>query len=1122
MSDPQAYTIGWISALATEFVAAQQFLDERHNPPESVGHHDNNFYVLGRIGRHNVVMATLPEGEYGTTTAATVAKDMLRSFPNIRIGLMVGIGGGAPTEAHDIRLGDIVVSTRDGNHGGVFQYDFGKTIQDQTFHYEQHLNQPPQLLLTAVSGLKAQYMGDNHELDSKVRQVLERKPKLRKKFSQPPSSSDKLYRSDFVHQSSLQPCSEVCMDDPDNLVTRPERGEEDDNPAIHYGLIASANQLMKDALIRDKLATEKGVLCFEMEAAGLMNHFPCLVVRGICDYADSHKNKEWQGYAAMIASAYAKELLKQIPPNKVEAENRILETIGPALSEIEKTTIATQAAVVGMGSQLLCDKIKSWLCPPDPSTNINYAKKLRHEGTGAWLLKKPFFQLWHSGCNRHIWLYGLAGCGKTVLSATILDYLSERHDGLLLRFYFDFSDARKQRVSGMLRSLAFQMYERGPVFRRHLNALFHDHHDGQDQPPTKTLSEVIRKMLMEGKNVCVVLDALDESTTRDQLLRWIQDITFDPELHHVRLLCTSRPESDLHQGLPDCIGQENCFSVDRQALNEDIRAYVVWQLTGGEGFKKRKLSEDLVELIESKVGKGSDGMFRWAACQMDNLAKCPTAKKMREELENLPENLTKTYERMLQSIPKNLRNSATRLLQFLVHSEQPLTLQEAKEVIATNIDVNPPFFDADDRVFEESLVLQYAPGLISIVEVTIHRDTVKKELHLAHFSVKEFLEAQADFGRPSASNAITRTCLTYLKDITGSHTGINQNFPMARFAAKTWTRFGSLAEAFQDSFQAMLVFVEGEETFQRWCRLYQADWSWDKDPGPPKGSRLYYTCLSGLSNVARELINKGAGVNAQGGLYGNALQAASAEGHSEIVGLLLEKGADVNAQGGNYGNALQAASAGGYSKIVELLLETGADVNAQGRLYSNALQVASVRGRYEVVKLLLQKGADVNIQAGDYGNALQAASIKGYYKIAELLIEKGADVNAQAGLYGNALQAASSRGRYKVVKLLLEKGADVNAQAGDYSNALQVASVRGRYEVVKLLLEKGADINAQGGLYSNALQVASIKGYYKIVELLLEKEADVNAQGGPDKHDLQKRPQRDCKSISREVKRLRT
>jgi nucleoside phosphorylase len=80
---------------------------------------------------------------------------------------------------------------------------------------------------------------------------------------------------------------------------------------------------MKDALVRDKLSAEKGVLCFEMEAAGLMNHFPCLVIRGICDYSDSHKNKEWQGYAAMVAAAYAKDLLRQIPPNKVEAERRI-------------------------------------------------------------------------------------------------------------------------------------------------------------------------------------------------------------------------------------------------------------------------------------------------------------------------------------------------------------------------------------------------------------------------------------------------------------------------------------------------------------------------------------------------------------------------------------------------------------------------------------------------------------------------------------------------------------------------------------------------------------------------------------------------------------------------------
>jgi len=139
--------------------------------------------------------------------------------------------------------------------------------------------------------------------------VLNRKPRLRQKYSRPEQGSDRLYRLDVVHpQDREDGCEEVCGKQTTDLVQRREREQDEDNPAIHYGVIAAANQLMKDATIRDTIATEKGVMCFEMEAAGLMNHFPCLVVRGICDCSDSHKNKEWQGYAAMTAAAYAKDL----------------------------------------------------------------------------------------------------------------------------------------------------------------------------------------------------------------------------------------------------------------------------------------------------------------------------------------------------------------------------------------------------------------------------------------------------------------------------------------------------------------------------------------------------------------------------------------------------------------------------------------------------------------------------------------------------------------------------------------------------------------------------------------------------------------------------------------------
>lgn len=317
------YTVGWICAICTEYVAAQAFLDEEYERLEYSSRNDNNDYTLGRIGKHNVVIAVLPRGEYGASSATGVARDMLRSFPNVRIGLMVGIGGGAPSRKHDIRLGDIVVSAPSGKNSGVYQYDFGKTIEGRNFQTTGSLAPPPVFLRAAVNGLAAEYETNGHQLEEAINNIFDKKPRLRKKYKRPDPSSDRLYRTGVTHSDSEASCEASCGCDPKKLVLRHQRTEEEDNPTIHYGLIASANNLMKDAFIRDKLSAEMDVLCFEMEAAGLMNQFPCLVIRGICAYSDTHKNEEWQGYAAMAAAAYAKDLLRRIPPNKVEAEKRI-------------------------------------------------------------------------------------------------------------------------------------------------------------------------------------------------------------------------------------------------------------------------------------------------------------------------------------------------------------------------------------------------------------------------------------------------------------------------------------------------------------------------------------------------------------------------------------------------------------------------------------------------------------------------------------------------------------------------------------------------------------------------------------------------------------------------------
>jgi nucleoside phosphorylase len=311
----QEYTVGWICALPLEMAAARAMLDTSHGKPQEQHLQDKNSYHLGSIGQHNIVIACLPSGVYGTTSAATVAAQMLFSFQSIRVGLMVGIGGGIPNKGHDIRLGDVVVSKPDNSFGGVVQYDLGKTGVEGKFIRTGSLNKPPLALLNAISSLQAE-----HELEeSKISQYLSEiftkysGAKFKAEYSYQGPENDNLYDAEYKHVGDEDTC-EYC----DDHKIAPRPGRDNNDPIIHYGVIASGNQVIKDGKIRDRTGKELGAICFEMEAAGLVDNFPCLVIRGICDYSDSHKNKRWQRYAAVTAAAYAKELLGVIMPNLVD------------------------------------------------------------------------------------------------------------------------------------------------------------------------------------------------------------------------------------------------------------------------------------------------------------------------------------------------------------------------------------------------------------------------------------------------------------------------------------------------------------------------------------------------------------------------------------------------------------------------------------------------------------------------------------------------------------------------------------------------------------------------------------------------------------------------------------
>jgi nucleoside phosphorylase len=277
-------------------------LDEEHeNPPDFSPPYSNTIsYIWGRIGEHNVVIASFAAGAFGKSSAAVIATEMLASFPQIRIGLLVGIGAGIPRpdQGRDIRLGDVAVSQPRGESGGVIQYNLSKAKSENRWEGLAFLTSPPDVLLRALANIQAE-----HELKA---------PKVLKYLEEAILRYPRLAMHGYVHQG-FENDRLFKTSDPQEEIQRAPR--DSTSPGIHYGIIASGYSVIKDAIYRERILEDIGdeCICFEMEAAGLMNNFPCMVIRGICDYADSHKNDQWQRYAAATAAAYAKELLAFVP-----------------------------------------------------------------------------------------------------------------------------------------------------------------------------------------------------------------------------------------------------------------------------------------------------------------------------------------------------------------------------------------------------------------------------------------------------------------------------------------------------------------------------------------------------------------------------------------------------------------------------------------------------------------------------------------------------------------------------------------------------------------------------------------------------------------------------------------
>jgi nucleoside phosphorylase len=329
------YHIAWICAVADlELLPARLMLDEEHSTPPYDTHYDENTYLCGKINGHAVVVATCPQGATGNVNAGRLTGSLFKTFPNIRIAVLVGIGGGIPRlddseedPLNDVHLGDVVVGWPGDGKPACVYHDRGRAKAGGEFEIMGTMQDPDWRLTNALGILASDHELGRTRFNEQLARL--RQHKTWKKFAHPGLEHDRLFKATYSHVGDYKSRCAAC--DKSEVVQRPERSEDSkDELVFHQGQIATGNAVIQDAKLRDQISTRcGGVLCIEMEAAGVDVNRRCLVIRGISDYADSHKSDAWRSHAAGKAAAFARELLCRIPPGTVE----VMEGVGAGLRE---------------------------------------------------------------------------------------------------------------------------------------------------------------------------------------------------------------------------------------------------------------------------------------------------------------------------------------------------------------------------------------------------------------------------------------------------------------------------------------------------------------------------------------------------------------------------------------------------------------------------------------------------------------------------------------------------------------------------------------------------------------------------------------------------------------------